>query len=110
MSQTVIRGSQLLNNTVQRQDMDTSTVGQAVVTKIVQGTGITLSSTGVDSGTGDVTVTAAPGRVSTDANNLAVLGSDNLISVPASSIWSVRLRSFNAIGNPTMEIDQRQVG
>jgi hypothetical protein len=25
-------------------------------------------------------------------------------------IWSVRLRSFNAIGNPTFEIDQRNVG
>jgi len=25
-------------------------------------------------------------------------------------IWSVRLRSFNAIGNPTFEVDQRNVG
>jgi hypothetical protein len=56
MPQTVIRGTQILNNTVQRQDLDTSTVGQALVTKIVQGAGITLSSTGADSGTGDVTV------------------------------------------------------
>jgi hypothetical protein len=110
MSQTVIRGSQLLNNTVQRQDLDTTTAGQALVTKIVQGSGITLSSTGADSGTGDVTVTAAPGRVSSDANNLATLGSDSLIAVPASSIWSVRLRSFNAIGNPTFECDQINVG
>jgi hypothetical protein len=59
MAQTVIRGNQILNNTVQRQDLDTSTVGQALVTKIVQGAGITLSSTGADSGTGDVTVAAS---------------------------------------------------
>jgi hypothetical protein len=26
------------------------------------------------------------------------------------AIWSVRLRSFNAIGNPTFEVDQRSVG
>jgi hypothetical protein len=26
------------------------------------------------------------------------------------AIWSVRLRSFNAIGNPTFEVDQRNVG
>jgi hypothetical protein len=51
MAQTVIRGTQILNNTVQRQDLDTSTVGQALVTKIVQGTNVTLSSTGADSGT-----------------------------------------------------------
>src|SRR6201993_4638453 len=110
MAITTVRGTQITNATIQRQDLDTSTAGQAVVTKIVQGSGITLSSTGTDSGTGDVTVTAAPGRVSTDANNLAVLGSDNLISVPASSIWSVRLRSFQALGNNTFEVDERNVG
>jgi hypothetical protein len=26
------------------------------------------------------------------------------------AIWSVRLRSFNAVGNPTFEVDQRNVG
>jgi hypothetical protein len=26
------------------------------------------------------------------------------------TIWSVRLRSFNAVGNPTFEVDQRSVG
>src|SRR5258708_32997433 len=26
------------------------------------------------------------------------------------TIWSVRLRSFNAVGNPTFEVDQRNVG
>ena len=30
--------------------------------------------------------------------------------VDASQIWSVRLRSFNAVGNPNFEVDQRQVG
>jgi hypothetical protein len=50
-----------------------------------------------------------PTSVSADANNLATLGSDNLISVPASSIWSVRLRSFNAVQNSTFEVDQRNV-
>jgi hypothetical protein len=63
MAQTVIRGTQILNNTVQRQDLDTSTVGQALVTKIVQGTNVTLSSTGADSGTGDVTINVPGGGV-----------------------------------------------
>lgn len=55
---TTIRGLQILNGSVQRVDMNTSTPGQAVVTKIVQGSNILLSSTGMDSGTGDVTVSA----------------------------------------------------
>jgi hypothetical protein len=109
MPATNIRGSQILNATVQRQDLDTSTVGQAVVTKLIQGSNISLSSTGADAGTGDVTI-SHPIAVSSDAGNIATLGSDNLILVPQSTLWSTRLRSFNAIGNPNFEVDQRNVG
>jgi hypothetical protein len=82
MAQTVIRGTQILNNTVQRQDLDTGTVGQAVVTKLIQGTGITLSSTGADAGTGDVTVTssAAQGPAGLNAFNTT----SGAFTVPAS--------------------------
>jgi len=82
MAQTQVRGSQVLNNTIQRQDLDTSTVGQALVTKLVQGAGITLSSTGADSGTGDVTVAASvpQGPAGKDAFNTTT-GS---FTVPAS--------------------------
>jgi hypothetical protein len=48
-----------------------------------------------------------PTSISADAGNIATLGSDNLVLVPQSQIWSARLRSFNAIGNPTFEVDQR---
>src|SRR5258707_15195890 len=58
MAATVIRGTQVLDGTIQRADIDVSTVGQSVTRKLVQGAGITLSSTGADSGTGDVTVAA----------------------------------------------------
>lgn len=63
MPATVIRGGQIGDGTIQRVDLDVSTVGQSVVRKIIQGTGITLSSTGADSGTGDVTVSGAAGPV-----------------------------------------------
>jgi hypothetical protein len=56
MPPTVIRGTQVLDGSIQRADIDISTTGQAVTRKIIQGIGITLSSTGADSGTGDVTV------------------------------------------------------
>src|SRR4029077_9984136 len=57
----------------------------------------------------DVTVTS-PDVVSTDAGNIATLGTDNHILVPQSQIWSARLRSFQALSNSTFEIDQRNVG
>lgn len=41
--------------------LNTATSGSAVVTKIIAGTGVTLSSTGADAGTGDVTVNASGG-------------------------------------------------
>jgi hypothetical protein len=57
---------------------------------------------------------AGPTKPSTDSGNLLVTGSDSLLSLPPSAIqptiWSARLRSFNAIGNPTFEVDQRHVG
>jgi microcystin-dependent protein len=61
MSTTAIRGKQVLDGTIQRHDLDVSTVGQAVVAKLIQGTNISLSSTGSDAGTGDVTVSAVGG-------------------------------------------------
>jgi hypothetical protein len=53
-----------------------------------------------------------PTAVSANTGNVATLGSDSLIYVPdpASEITSVRLRSFNAVGNPNFEVDQRNVG
>jgi hypothetical protein len=56
MARTQVTGSQILDHSVQRADLDTTTVGQAVITKVVAGNGINLEFTGVDTGTGDVTV------------------------------------------------------
>jgi hypothetical protein len=61
MPPTVIRGGQVLDGSIQRTDLDTSTVGQAVVAKLIQGTNVTLSSTGADAGTGDVTINVPTG-------------------------------------------------
>lgn len=61
MAKTTLGGKQITDGTVQRTDLDTTTVGQAVIAKIIQGTNITISSTGGDSGTGDVTINATGG-------------------------------------------------
>lgn len=54
MPKTRVRSSQLKK--IKRADLNTATTGKAVVTKIIAGAGVTISQTGADSGTGDVTL------------------------------------------------------
>jgi len=56
MPVTGLRGRQILDGDIVRADLNTTTSGSAVTRRIVAGTNITLSSTGVDTGTGDVTI------------------------------------------------------
>ena len=58
MSRTQFTGQQVSDSSVQRQDLDAVTAGSAVIKKVVAGTNITINSSGVDSGTGDVTINA----------------------------------------------------
>lgn len=64
MSRTQFSGTQVLDGTVQRTDLDVATAGQAVLRKIIPGTNVTITSTGVDAGTGDVTINATSGSAS----------------------------------------------
>jgi len=41
---------------VQRDDIDVTTSTKSLITKVIQGTGLSISSTGADAGTGDVTI------------------------------------------------------
>lgn len=61
MGVTQFTTRQLGANSVNRDDIDTSTSGKAVAVKIIAGTNVTISSTGADSGTGDVTINASGG-------------------------------------------------
>jgi hypothetical protein len=69
MPVTSIRGTQVVDGTIQRHDLDTNTVGQAVVAKLIQGANVTLSSTGGDAGTGDVTISVPGGGVGPAGKN-----------------------------------------
>ena len=64
MPKTRITGVEILDGSIQRVDLDTTTTGLAVITKAVSSSDIVLSSTGVDAGTGDVTFTLNPTAVS----------------------------------------------
>jgi hypothetical protein len=81
MARTEVTGRQIKDSTVQRDDLDTSTVGQAVVRKIVQGSGITISSTGADSGTGDVEINATGGVIGTDFTASEALVAGDLVNI-----------------------------
>jgi len=61
MAVTGLRGQQIKDGDVGREDLNTTTAGRAVVTKIIAGTNVTISSTGADSGTGDVTINSSGG-------------------------------------------------
>jgi hypothetical protein len=61
MARTQLTGQQVLDGTVQRADLDAVTAGSAVIKKIIAGTNVTITSTGVDAGTGDVTINAVAG-------------------------------------------------
>jgi len=59
MPRTQITGEQVLDGDIQRVDMDIITPGQAMIRKVIAGAGmVILNSTGVDEGTGDVTLGA----------------------------------------------------
>jgi hypothetical protein len=61
MARTTVRGGQVTDGSVGRADLDVSSVGNSVVTKIIAGTGVSISETGADSGTGDVTINVSAG-------------------------------------------------
>jgi hypothetical protein len=56
MPVTGLRGRQILDGDIVRADLNVTSSGSAVTRRIVAGTNISLSSTGVDTGTGDVTI------------------------------------------------------
>jgi hypothetical protein len=93
MPPTVIRGAQVLDGSIQRADLDISTVGQAVIAKLVQGAGITLSSTGADSGTGDVTVSgsAIPGILFKSAAYTLTSADQNKYIICSGGSWTLTL-------------------
>jgi hypothetical protein len=61
MARTEVRSKQIKDGGVKREDLNTTVTGRAVITRVIAGTGVSLSSTGVDSGTGDVTINATGG-------------------------------------------------
>ncbi len=79
MARTEVRGGQVKDASIQRADLDVTTSGQAVITKVIPGAGASLSSTGADAGTGDVTIscTAPAGGAITIAYTFSTTTTDS---------------------------------
>jgi hypothetical protein len=88
MPVTGLRGRQILDGDVLRNDLNITTSGSAVTRRIIAGTNISLSSTGVDTGTGDVTINVTG----------VVTGSGTTGTIP---IWS----GTTALGNSPLIYD-----
>jgi hypothetical protein len=92
MPKTLIDSTQI--RSVTRSDLDVTTVGGAVVAKIIAGTGVTVTSTGADSGTGDVTINASGGSTPTGTGFTHITagvqdGASKLVDVSSSDITGV---------------------
>jgi hypothetical protein len=68
MPRTQINGTLIGDGTVARADINTTVAGQALITKLLVGTGLNATRTGVDVGTGDVTISLNTSALVTSFN------------------------------------------
>ena len=62
MGRNEIDGDQVQDGTIQKKDLDISTLGQAVITRLIAGQGVTIvQQTGTDEGTGEVEIKSGSG-------------------------------------------------
>ena len=88
MPATTIPGRQVRDSDIGREDLNTANTGRAVATKIVQGTGMYITSTGADAGTGDVTINANTSLLALTDVNAGNPGNGQVLTYStASSKW-----------------------
>lgn len=118
MARTQLTGLQINDGTVQRADLDATTAGNAVVKKVIAGTNITFSSTGVDAGTGDVTINATAfydialfiEGVMTASETVFKFACVRAFTVPTNFAGSVVIAGTAATASSTMSIGRIPTG
>jgi hypothetical protein len=97
-------------------DQSAGGVGQGGLMQVTNVVGNAVTLLNISAGTGiPLANTTQPGLLTKLSGNATdfVDGTNtcqNLVGAVQPTIWSARLRSFNAIGNPNFEVDQRNVG
>jgi len=96
MARTLIDGAdQIEAGSIIRASINTATTGSALLTKLIAGTGLTLTQTGVDGGTGDVTASVSYGTIA----GTAAQGNDSRITGALSA--SAAASTYAPIASPT---------
>jgi hypothetical protein len=80
MAQTLINSDGLASGCITRAKLNTTLAASAVIARTIAGSGIALTSTGVDSGTGDVTIAKLLPSKSQAANSGALNTTETYIS------------------------------
>ena len=96
MAQTLIQSDGLAPGCIIRSKLNTTLAGSAVIAKVLPGAGVSIAYTGVDAGTGDVTVTGLPSALPQNgwylpsANNLGVASNGvSRGSISSAGNWTV---------------------
>jgi hypothetical protein len=80
MARTQITGTLIENSSVGRSDINTTTSGEALITKVLVNSPLTMSSTGANTGTGDVTLGLSTSNLVSSFNTrtgaVTLIGSD----------------------------------
>lgn len=110
---TQVKTKQVLDQGIMKDDINTTITGQALITKLILGDSLTATSTGVDEGTGDVTLNLGFKVVQQNRDPLA--SDDATAGYAPNSTWintvtknqfvCVDVTNGNAIWKKTTEID-----
>lgn len=109
MARTQISGRFIEDQSVERADINTSTTGKSLITKVLVNSPLTINSTGVDSGTGDVTLGLNTSTLVTSFNSrtgaVTLSGTDvtNALGFVPISGESDTLDSVLSRGNTTIQ-------
>ena len=110
MSRTQLTGNQVGDSSIQRRDLDTITVGQAVATRLIAGSNITLTSTGIDLGTGDVTISTTQGAdLSSKADITYVDAQDAKLAVTIATKTDITNYSISTVNAATRLIQTQGI-
>ena len=104
MPRTLIDGDQIEDGTIYRLDHCTQVAGKAVITKVIAGANIALAQTGIDAGTGDVTIGVSPNpavRVSPSATQTIPSGANTRLNFGTKSFdplsaWTTATSRYTA--------------
>lgn len=110
MARTEVNTKQVGDGEITRSDLNTTDSSKAVIARVIAGTGIQISSTGADTGTGDVTIstTESGGSIVTKSANYTALITDGVILCDCSG-GGITISLPTAIGNAGKRYDIKKI-